>query len=724
MNRIVTPDRLTPEDRLRFGGKSVALARLAAEGIPVPESRCLSADLYDAYVDATGLRDRIALVLGRKSLEDMRREEVWDAALRVRHLFLTTSLPEALEAEIGDALISAFEDRPAAVRSSARSEDGSGASFAGRHDSYVNVRGREALLDRVRRVWASLWSDRAILYRHEMGLDDSGAAMAVLVQALVEGNVSGVAFGQNPNDPDQAVIEAVHGLNQGLVDGDVMPDRWLLDRETGSVQDHVPAERDRTAVPAEDGVAIVDATESQRNTPPLDAGGLAGIFDLVRQAEKIFGAPQDVEWTRRDGEIVALQSRPITHGESDSEAGRGASARMERSVSALQNLRRRVEEERLPEMAEVARELGSVDFSAMDDAALAEEIRRRSEIVEKWRRVYREEFIPLAHGIRVFGQFYTDVVRPEDPFEFLDLLAGQPLRGLDRNRRLAEMAERVRARPELAGPLRSGQSPVPDSELEQRIADFMETHGQASWRQGALSDRAGVGRLVVRMAEGELPANRSRPDKAEAMEREFLDRFPESRREYARDMLDLGKASYRLRDDDNLYLGRIEGRLHRAVKEAQTRLKAADRDVPPEVAPEDAARMLADASFVPEEKPPEDSGDDPRLSARQLVGQPAGPGLARGPARVIGSAADLSDFQAGEVLVVDAVDPNMTFVAPLAAAVVERRGGMLIHGAIVAREYGLPCVTGVPAVTRRVRTGDSLTVDGYLGIVTRHDPGE
>ncbi len=290
------------------------------------------------------------------------------------------------------------------------------------------------------------------------------------------------------------------------------------------------------------------------------------------------------------------------------------------------------------------------------------------------------------------------------------------------------MAERVRERPELTEPIRSGESPLPDAELERMVADFMETHGEASWRQGALSDRAGVGRLVVRMAartsEGQVPANRSRPAKAEAMEREFLDRFPESRRDYAREMLDLGKASYRLRDDDNLYLGRIEGRLHRAVKEARGRLEATDRDVPPEVAPEDAARMLADADFVPEEKPAEDSGDDPRLSARQLVGQPAGPGLARGPARVIVSAAELADFQPGEVLVVDAVDPNMTFVAPLAAAVVERRGGMLIHGAIVAREYGLPCVTGVPAVTRRVRTGDSLTVDGYLGIVTRHDPGE
>jgi phosphoenolpyruvate synthase/pyruvate phosphate dikinase len=103
--------------------------------------------------------------------------------------------------------------------------------------------------------------------------------------------------------------------------------------------------------------------------------------------------------------------------------------------------------------------------------------------------------------------------------------------------------------------------------------------------------------------------------------------------------------------------------------------------------------------------------------ARQLVGQPAGQGVAVGKARVVLNSQDLFSFQAGEVLICDAVDPNMTFVVPLASAVVERRGGMLIHGAIIAREYGLPCVTGVPQVTELVKTGEMVTVDGHLGLV-------
>ncbi|HEX5643827.1 MAG TPA: PEP-utilizing enzyme, partial [Thermoleophilia bacterium] len=106
-----------------------------------------------------------------------------------------------------------------------------------------------------------------------------------------------------------------------------------------------------------------------------------------------------------------------------------------------------------------------------------------------------------------------------------------------------------------------------------------------------------------------------------------------------------------------------------------------------------------------------------RAQARQIVGQPAGPGLAVGPARVVRTREDLAAFADGEILVCDAIGPEMTFIVPLAAGIVERRGGMLIHGAIIAREYGLPCVTGVPRAAELIRTGDRVTVDGYLGIV-------
>jgi pyruvate,water dikinase len=130
--------------------------------------------------------------------------------------------------------------------------------------------------------------------------------------------------------------------------------------------------------------------------------------------------------------------------------------------------------------------------------------------------------------------------------------------------------------------------------------------------------------------------------------------------------------------------------------------------------------MLRDETYSPRvrSRPEAKTSHREKVRARQLIGQPAGSGVAIGKARVVNEAKDVFDFKKGEVLVCDAIDPNMTFIVPLAAGVVERRGGMLIHGAIIAREYCLPCITGVPDAVQLIKTGDNLTVDGYLGIVT------
>src|SRR5690606_19337732 len=135
---------------------------------------------------------------------------------------------------------------------------------------------------------------------------------------------------------------------------------------------------------------------------------------------------------------------------------------------------------------------------------------------------------------------------------------------------------------------------------------------------------------------------------------------------------------------------------------------------------QDVAKALKDTRYVPAQPPVTTAPRKKQafhVKARQLTGQPAGPGIASGRARVLLLPGDLLQFKLGEVLVCDAVDPNMTFVVPLAAGIVERRGGMLIHVAIIAREYGLPCVTGIADATSMIRTGDLITVDGYLGIV-------
>ncbi len=713
--RFIIPDTeiddvLAPQ----VGGKALALARMARARIAVPPFVAVTTVAYEAYLDAARLRAQILFELERKDFADMRWEEMWDAALRIRSLFLTTPLPDGLRAALAEPLAARFADTPAVVRSSAPGEDSAAASFAGLHESYVNVRGVDAVLEHVKLVWASLWSDGALLYRRELGLDPTRSAMAVVVQEIVAGQTSGVAFSHHPEHDDRALVEAVHGLNQGLVDGTVEPDRWTLDRRDGRVIEHRAVERRDMMAPAADGVRLVPLSAARRRRPPLGGDGLRRVFELARRAEGHFAAPQDVEWTLRRKRLFALQSRPITTLAGQAGDGRAAYLSLRRSFDSLAVMRRRIEDEQIPAMVSEADRLAETDLASLRDDVLLAALAERKRAHDRWVDVYVTDFIPFAHGTRLFGSAYNDAVRPDDPYEFTDLLAATPMLSLRRNAALGR----------IAACLRSGDRHGAERAADEFVVDFVDPADETGGREAALA----VARRLAARPAGRPPA---RPD-PEALTRRFLAALPEGERQRAAELLDLGRASWQLRDDDNLYLGRLEGLLRAALDEARRRGLSVDQSLEPREislpSPTGAAAAPgAPAAGVPPAAPsPAGEAEEGsqrnvaaglRRQARQIVGQPAGPGLAVGRARVVAGRDDLLAFEDGEILVCDAIQPEMTFVVPLAAGIVERRGGMLIHGAIIAREYGLPCVTGVPAATKLIRTGDRVTVDGYLGIV-------
>jgi phosphohistidine swiveling domain-containing protein len=701
----------------RVGGKALALARMSRAGIAVPPFVAVTTDAYEAYLQATGLGVRILFELERKDFADMRWEELWDAALRIRSLFLTTPLPDELRAALAQPLAARFAEVATVVRSSAPGEDSAGASFAGLHESYVNVRGVDHILEHVKLVWASLWSDAALLYRRELGLDPTRSVMAVVVQEIVAGERSGVAFSCHPENDRQALVEAVHGLNQGLVDGVVEPDRWTLDRRDGALLGHHQAERLEMMSAAADGVRLIPLPGDRRDAPPLAAEEVPLVFGLARRAEGHFEAPQDVEWTLRRDELFALQSRPITTLGGEVGDGRAAYLSLTRSFDSLQGLRRRIEEEDIPALVAAADRLAAVALESLDDAGLQAALQERKAAHERGVDTYIADFIPFAHGARLFGRAYNDVLRPEDPYEFTDLLTATPMLSLRRNAALERLAAR----------LRDGDGEGAEQTLDEFLAEFGDAGGEggpAAPGAGvqAAGDRDRVEVLAVARRLAGRPAGRApaRPDLAERAKR-FTEAYPEAEQERAAELLDLGRASWRLRDDDNLYLGRLERLLEAGLQEAGRRGMQIDDGLRPRAvtlpsplgAPPPAGAEAGQAAPAGPGAPPAGV----RSQARQIVGQPAGPGLAVGRARVVAGRDDLAAFEDGEILVCDAIEPSMTFVVPLAAGIVERRGGMLIHGAIIAREYGLPCVTGVPLATELIRTGDRITVDGYLGIV-------
>jgi pyruvate,water dikinase len=719
------PQNVNARHRGLIGGKAYALSQLAQAGFRIPQTVFVTKEAYHEFVARNGLSERILLELNRKNFNKMRWEEIWDCATRIRSLFLKQEFPRELHELLKEAVETHFSSKAVAVRSSALDEDSEGASFAGLHESYMNVTGTDSILNHILLVWSSLWSDAALLYRQETGLDVGHSAMAVVLQETIASEKSGVIFSQSPTDEKMCLIESVHGLNQGLVDGFVPPDRWTLDRDTGEIREYSPPSgREKWVIPQGNGVAVAELPKHLKDAKPLEDQQIATVHELSLKAEKFFGTPQDVEWTYYDQNLFVLQSRPITTlllGQSKDK--RAWYLSLHRSFENLKSMRKKIEDELIPEMIQVYEELTQIDLSVLTDEKLVIELQRRWNINQKWTSVYWEEFIPYAHGIRLFGQVYNDTIRPDDPYEFVSLLTGNEMVSLERNRLLIEMAEIVRNDQDLRSRVRQGEYVFNHQEFQAKLHSFVEKYGDLSCAvtggTQCATDVTPLLALIREMADNLVSKkNQSDSNRPQELTQKFIDTVDAEKRDQALELLALAKSSYRLRDDDNIQLGRIESQLLAAVQEAKARI---EKQTPSKKQQSSSLEdILHKLDFGPVKKPKgqETKKQEYTVSPRQLVGQPAGPGLSKGSARVIRQHFDLQAFKYGEILVCDAVDPNMTFVVPLAAGVVERRGGMLIHGAIIAREYGLPCVTGISDATILIQTGDQITVDGFLGIVT------
>ncbi len=703
-----------PDHTPRFGGKACSLAFLKSNGLVVPRSIALGTEVYHEFMNISGLDRAIEKMLKAQPLDGMRWEAIWDLSLRIRNLFLRADLTPEMKNLGKEAFSHLSGASHLAVRSSAPGEDSGSFSFAGLHESHVPVRGEDQVREAVVQVWSSLWSDRALLYRRELNLDPLISSMAVLVQECIEGEYSGVAFSIDPTNETRMIIESVPGMNSALVDGSTPPARWVLDRKTGRVLSFDPGPWDIN----KDSLPTSEALENIRN--------------LALSCEEMTGRPQDVEWTMNSGNLYCLQSRPVTTSIDNRDPGQDQDKRpwylsLHRSFENLRTLGKEIEEDLLPDLEHLSKKMAETDLSGMDNFELAQEINHRHSLMHKWRDTYYARFIPMAHGVRLLGMLYNDVLRPDDPFEFTDLLRDSGLEAVLRNQALERLVEAVRTSPDLSQAIENGVDPLSNPryrEFNILFEAFVKDHGSllcsSAW---CTEGYHGLFSLILEMAgKGPDSGPEDRKLQSSIREQDFLNAFSLERRDFARAVLELGRASHRIRDNDNMAMGRLQAELIRAVDEGRFRLIEQDD---PEIR---KAMDQIPGDFLDVTSPTGRSsyGGVPLSREGQGVfsGHPAGPGVARGQARVIEEPSDLFLFRKDEILVCQAMDPGMSFVVPLAAGIVEARGGMLVHGAIIAREYGLPCVTGLNHSLELIRTGDLLMVDGYRGIVSRQDSGK
>lgn len=299
------------------GGKGANLGELAQAGLPVPQGFVLTTAAYDAFVDANDLG---ASILELAALPGTATpQEYEDAARQIRALFAIGSLPAAIAAELRGAgdrlgLEAGDTDAAVAVRSSATAEDLASASFAGQQDTFLNVRGFDALVLAVTSCWASLWTARAMAYRAREGIDPATVRLAVIVQRMVEADASGVLFSANPANGrrDQVVISAAWGLGESVVSGSVSTDDLVVEAATGRVLSRRTADKNVMTVYADTGTREEPVPEMRRRQPVLDDAEAATLARFGTRIAAHFGAPQDIEWARAHGEFLIVQSRPIT----------------------------------------------------------------------------------------------------------------------------------------------------------------------------------------------------------------------------------------------------------------------------------------------------------------------------------------------------------------------------------------------------------------------------
>ena len=305
------------------GGKGRSLVRLVGAGYPVPPGFVVASAAYRGFVAAHGLENRI-LELARPAVVDG-MVSFEGASTDIRRLFDEADLAEELVDLVGRAYtgLAPVGEAAVAVRSSANAEDLPEASFAGQQETYLNVRGAQAVAEAVKDCWASLWTPQAMNYRHEMGIDHGSVAMAVVVQVMVPAEVSGILFTANPatGERGEMVVNASFGLGEAVVGGQVTPDTFVIDRETLAPKETVLGTKDRMVVAeAGQGTRIEAVPEERQGAASLAEVRVAELARLAVEVERTFdGVPQDIEWACGESagdatdRLWILQSRPITN---------------------------------------------------------------------------------------------------------------------------------------------------------------------------------------------------------------------------------------------------------------------------------------------------------------------------------------------------------------------------------------------------------------------------
>ncbi|MDX9893282.1 MAG: PEP/pyruvate-binding domain-containing protein [Patescibacteria group bacterium] len=319
MTKFTKPfPKISKKDVAIAGGKGASLGEMTNAKIPVPKGFVILAEAFDHFLNETPKSPvaqtdlEVDALLAKVNFDDT--NSIDKASNVIRDIMHDTKMPKALAQEIA-AEFKKLKTKYVAVRSSATAEDSSIASWAGELETYLHTT-EKTLLDKVKHCWSSLYTPRAIFYRYEKKLIDQQVSVAVVVQEMVESEISGVAFTVHPvtKAKNQMIIEAGFGLGEAIVSGQITPDSYIVDKTDLSILDINVAEQKRMLVRKSQAGGIVwkPVAKAKQESQVLSGKQIIELSKICINIEKHYKCPQDIEWAYTKGKFYITQSRPIT----------------------------------------------------------------------------------------------------------------------------------------------------------------------------------------------------------------------------------------------------------------------------------------------------------------------------------------------------------------------------------------------------------------------------
>ncbi len=313
-------DEIDQKDLSLVGGKGANLGEMTKAGFPIPYGFCVTTEGYKEFLQHNNLSDFISQIIKEACLENISQ-----IGEEIRTKLKDSEIPNHVEQDIVKAFNKAGADSYYAVRSSATAEDLAFASFAGQQDTYLNIKGEKVLLDSIKDCWASLFTDRAILYRIQNQIEHEKVHMSVVIQEMVLPEVSGIMFTADPVSGHRGIlsIDAGYGLGEALVSGLVSPDIYKYKKNSGQIESKTIAEKKLAIIPIEGGgTQRIEITGEKSTSQVLNDTLIQSLAELGMKIEKHYGCPQDIEWCISWGQssdtaqsspsISIVQSRAIT----------------------------------------------------------------------------------------------------------------------------------------------------------------------------------------------------------------------------------------------------------------------------------------------------------------------------------------------------------------------------------------------------------------------------